>query len=84
METKTITNEMKEKDTDFSFERGWYQLKQRDVKEVRVKIMSALCITTRMAFLDRMKGKYIPKVTEAKAIEGIFADYGIKDVWGAA
>jgi hypothetical protein len=67
---------------DYAFEKGWYQLRQRDVSAVRAKIMATLGITTRMGFLDRLKGKYIPKVTEAKAIEDIFAKYGVKDIWG--
>jgi hypothetical protein len=68
---------------DYAFEKGWYQLRQRDVSVVRAKIMATLGITTRMGFRARLTGKYIPKVTEAKAIEEIFARYGVKDVWGA-
>lgn len=45
--------------------------------------MEALGITTRMAFLNRLRGDVEPKVSEAKAIESIFAEFGIKEVWGA-
>lgn len=46
------------------------------------KLMAALNINTRMAFLNRLKGEVEPKVSEARAIEAVFAEYGIKDVWG--
>jgi hypothetical protein len=70
--------------TEFSFRKGWYQVKQGEARDVRAKIMSALNIATRMAFIDRLNGKYEPRVTEAKAIESIFAEHGITDIWGAA
>lgn len=67
---------------EFSFHKGWSQVRQGDAAAVRSKLMAALNITTRMAFLDRLNGKVEPKVSEAKAIEEIFAEYGIKQVWG--
>ncbi len=67
---------------EFSFKKGWSQVKQGDVAQVREKLMCALSITTRMAFLDRLNGKVEPKITEHRSIEEIFSDYGIKDVWG--
>ena len=69
---------------EFSFQKGWSQVKQGDAATVRSKLMSALNITTRMAFLDRLNGKVEPKVTEHRAIEDIFSEYGIKEIWGAA
>lgn len=69
---------------EFSFQKGWSQIKQGDVATVRSKLMSVLNITTRMAFLDRLNGKVEPKVTEHRAIEEIFAEYGITEIWGAA
>jgi len=69
---------------EFSFQKGWSQVKQGDAATVRSKLMAALNITTRMAFLDRLNGKVEPKITEHRAIEDIFAEYGIKKVWGAA
>ena len=67
---------------EFSFQKGWSQVKQGDVSTVRTKLMSALNITTRMAFLDRLNGKVEPKVTEHQAIENIFSEYGITEIWG--
>ena len=65
-----------------SFRRGYDQLKRGEYLEVRREIMEALDIKTEMAFYNRMNGKVIPKVTEAEVIEGIFAKYGVIEVWG--
>jgi hypothetical protein len=67
---------------EFSFQKGWLQVKQGDASAVRSKLMVALNITTRMAFLDRLNGKVEPRVTEHCAIEEIFAEYGITEIWG--
>ena len=66
----------------FSFQKGWAHVKQGDARAVRAKLMTALDITSRVSFLDRMKGKIEPLVTEAEAIERVFAEYGITDCWG--
>lgn len=66
----------------FSFSKGWSQVKNGDVPECRNKLMDALGIKTRAAFLNRLKGDVEPKVSEVKAIEEVFARYGIKEVWG--
>lgn len=68
---------------EFSFQKGWSQVRQSDVSTVRAKLMAALNITTRMAFLDRLNGKYEPKITEYREIEEIFGSYGITEVWGS-
>jgi len=65
-----------------SFRRGYEQLKKGEYLEVRREIMEALNITTEMSFYNRLNGKVIPKVTEAEIIEGIFAKYGVIEVWG--
>jgi hypothetical protein len=67
---------------EFAFKRGYMQVQQKDVATVRKKIMSALNITTRATWLSRLNGKVEPKITEVAAISGIFADYGITDIWG--
>ena len=72
------------KKRSFSFQKGWNQLKVGEANVVRDKIMSALGITYRTSFYYRLKGKCEPTVTEAQAIEAIFKDYGVKDVWGEA
>lgn len=67
---------------DYSFKRGFSQVRQKDVKEVKRRIMSALGLTTRVGWYARLNGKVEPKVSEARAIEGVFADFGITKVWG--
>lgn len=67
---------------EYSFKRGISQVKVKDLGAVRTEIMSALGITSRMGYNQRLNGKIEPRVSEAEAIEKIFAKYGIKDVWG--
>ena len=45
---------------------------------------NALGLTSTPPFYQRLNGKVEPKVTEAEAIERIFAEYGITEVWGEA
>lgn len=68
----------------FSFMKGWNQLKVGDALVVRIKIMTALNLSSRAGFLYRLKGRCEPTVSEAQAIESIFKEYGIRDVWGEA
>lgn len=67
---------------NFSFKRGWLQVRQCDVEAVRNDIMEALGITTIQAFGKRLRGDVEPKVSEVPVIEGVFAKYKIKDIWG--
>lgn len=66
----------------FSFKRGWSQVPQSRVKECREALMEALGIGTRAAFLNRLNGDVEPKISQVKAIEDVFAKYGITDIWG--
>lgn len=66
----------------FSFEKGWGQIPQKDIKDVREKLMDALSINTLQAFRRRVIGTVEPKITEAQAIERIFGEYGITEIWG--
>nr|DAJ89868.1 MAG TPA: hypothetical protein [Caudoviricetes sp.] len=68
----------------FSFNKGWSQVRNGDLPECRKRLMTALNIKTRAAFLNRLKGDVEPKVSEVRAIEDVFAQYGITDVWGIA
>ena len=65
-----------------SFERGFRQVRVYDMPEVREKIISALGIASRASWAKRLYGRIVPNVDEAKEIEKIFAEYGIKGVWG--
>ncbi len=44
--------------------------------------MDKLSIRTRQSFHLRLNGEIEPKVSEARAIEEVFSEYGITDVWG--
>lgn len=58
------------------------QLRQADIAACRKDLMDAFGVTTRAAFLQRLKGNVIPNVLEVHNVEKVFAKYGIKDVWG--
>lgn len=66
----------------FSFLKGWGQVTQNDSKQVKTEIMTALKINTRAGWGQRLRGDVEPRVSEAKAIEVIFAKYKITEVWG--
>lgn len=67
---------------NFSFQKGWSQVKNGDLAECRNKLMAAFNITTRAAWGKRLKGEVEPKISEVHAVESIFAEYGIRKVWG--
>lgn len=69
---------------NFSFNKGLSLIRQGDAPIIKEKIMKALKITTRAAWWQRRNGIVEPKVSEAAAIERIFAEYGVKEVWGDA
>lgn len=66
----------------YGFTKGLSQLKVCDVPAVKAEIMEALGITTNVSWINRRSGKIEPKISEALAIEEIFAKRGITDVWG--
>ena len=65
-----------------SFRRGYDQLQRKDVVAAKKELMEALGLSSNIGFYNRLNGKVIPKVTEAEIIEGIFAKYGVIEVWG--
>jgi len=67
---------------EFSFRKGYLQVRQKDVQAIKCEIMNALGIKARTNWYFRLYGKIEPKVSEARAIEEIFKKYGIKDIWG--
>ncbi len=68
---------------EFSFKLGFSQVKRKDVQEVKNRIMNALGLRTRVSWYARLNGTVEPKVSEAKIIESVFADFGITRVWGS-
>ena len=69
---------------DWSFEKGFGNVKLKDKDMVMHSIMGVFNITTRAGWLNRLHGKFEPRVSEARDIERIFKVYGVskKDVWG--
>jgi hypothetical protein len=69
----------------YSFEKGWSQRRKCDESELRRKLSEAMNLKTknRMSWWQHLRGLVEPKISEAKAIEEIFAEYGITEVWGA-
>jgi hypothetical protein len=66
----------------FSFLKGWGLVQQNDSKQVKAEIMKALKIKTRASWGQRLRGDIEPRVSEAKAIEAIFAKRSITEIWG--
>lgn len=66
----------------YSFLKGFNQVQVGKTTEVKEKLMSVLSITTRASWGARLNGKVEPKVSEAQAIEKVFAEYGITEIWG--
>ncbi|WP_449303194.1 hypothetical protein [Porphyromonas endodontalis] len=68
---------------EYGFRRGYSQVRQKDAKKVMEQIKKTLGITTNVSWNARLNGKVEPKMSEAKAIEKVFAEYGITEVWGS-
>ncbi|MCD8286213.1 MAG: hypothetical protein LUD50_03185 [Clostridia bacterium] len=68
----------------FSFEKGWMQVRNKDLQNCKRDLMQCLNITTNVGFRKRLKGEYEPRVSEYRAIEAVFSKYGVTDVWGRA
>lgn len=68
--------------TNFSFKKGYRQLTVEQIPKVREKICKALHLAEVTSFYPRLNGKVEPRISEAKAIENVFAEYGITDIWG--
>ena len=58
-------------------------MKNFQMQQVKNEILAALGLKTRVSWYQRLYGNIEPRITEAKAIEAVFAKYGINDVWGA-
>jgi hypothetical protein len=67
---------------EYSFRKGLDQLRRIDTPIVKDEIMGALGVVSDASWFLRLNGSIEPRVSEAKAIEGVFAKYGITDIWG--
>ncbi len=68
--------------TNFSFKKGYRKLTVEQIPKVRAKICEVLGLAEVTSFYPRLNGKIEPKISEARAIEAVFAEYGITDIWG--
>ena len=66
----------------YSFQKGFNQISIVDARKLRGDLKEVLKINSRPAWLNRLRGNVEPKVSEAEAIEGVFAKYGITEIWG--
>lgn len=65
-----------------SFQKGWRAVPQGQAEEVKQRIKDVLHVTTRQTFYNRLNGLIEHKPSEIAAIEGVFAEYGITEIWG--
>jgi len=73
---------MSEKNYKEGFNLGWGQLQTKDVPMAREKLLVALGINNRVSLSAYKTGKLEPKATQAAAVEGVFNEFGITEVWG--
>lgn len=66
----------------YSFLKGFSQVPLKHASTVKKEIMDVIGIKTRASWYQRLYGNVESKMSEATAIEEIFAKYGIKKVWG--
>lgn len=66
----------------FSFRLGYNQVQLKDVDAVKKELMDALHILSNSTFLRRINGEVEPKQSEITAIERVFNNHGITNVWG--
>jgi hypothetical protein len=64
------------------FTKGLLQVRIRDKSEVLKKLRNAIGVINRVSFYQYQYGKVEPKASQAAAIERVFAEYGITEVWG--
>jgi len=65
-----------------AFFRGWNKLPMGKVDEVQTKIMAALSVNSRAQFWRHLNGQTRHSKAECDAIENIFREAGVTDIWG--
>jgi hypothetical protein len=65
-----------------SFKKGFDQVPYGKAEELKAKLMGALKIKSRAAWLRRLNGNVDPKASEINAVDAVFAEYGITKGWG--
>ena len=66
----------------FAFKKGWDQVPNGKMAEVKEKLMAAIGITGNATFYARMKGIPEATISEYTAITGVVQEMGITDIWG--
>lgn len=67
---------------EYAFKKGLDQLPVNKVQEVKARIMGIFKIRGYVSWYSHLYGKIEPKISEYKAIEELFKEYGITDIWG--
>lgn len=67
---------------EFSFKKGYGQIQQKHLPEVRKDLMQALGVNNRVSLSRYKNGLTEPKLSQAEAVEQVFSRYGITDIWG--
>lgn len=68
----------------FAFERGYNEVPLGQAEEAKQELMKIFNISSRPAWLRRLRGEVKPKVDEYEAVEQVLARYGVpkSKVWG--
>jgi hypothetical protein len=64
----------------YSFEQAW-QKRVSDTSSIKKRIMTACNIKNEVSWRQRRRGEVGSKADEKEAIEKIFSEYGITEVW---
>lgn len=72
----------KKKEMEKSFKRGYSQVPDFRKVEVRTKIMTVLSIGEYYQWYKRLQGKCNFSLAEREALERIFNEFNIVDIWG--
>lgn len=64
-----------------SFRRGWEQVRPVDMPFAKEKLMAAMSIGNRNSWALCLNGGKPFNDEQAKAVEAVFAEYGVTEVW---
>jgi hypothetical protein len=64
------------------FNKGFLQLRQKDVEECTKRLYAALGINNPVSFSQYRNGKNEFKITQVINVTNVFESFGIKNVWG--
>ena len=81
--TTTISGKIEPGREQFAFVRGMNRVPAMHVVDCKNEICATLGWNNRTSWYKHLYGEIEPRVSEAQAIEQVFAKYGVTDVWGA-